>query len=171
VEVRLEFRGLDALEANLSRLETVARERVLRRAMIRAFRPVLHAARLAAPRRSGALRQSLAIVAGTALRNGGLAQRFAPTAVLGDKTLAASVAVVPRIKDSRAIALYNLDYGRTGNRRIRGIFYGHFLEFGTKRGVRPRRFLYNALRANAQTVIDRFAKEIGVEIKRTLSRK
>lgn len=155
MEIELKFAGIENILANLKRLEAVAREKALRRAMTRAFRPVLVAAQANAPRRSGALRLALAIVPkkGAALSAG---------------KLAAGVVVTPRARNSRAVALYNLDYGRVGRSRIRGIFYGHMVEFGTRRGIQPRRFLYRALQANAQRVIDQFGVEIEKEIRKAL---
>lgn len=154
MEIDLTFTGVEALQANLKRLEAVAREKALLRGMRRAFRPVLIAAQANAPRRSGALRLSLGIVS-------------RKSAALG-RGVAASVYVTPRSRYGRAVALYNFDYGRQSRKRIRGIFYGHFMEFGTKRGIQPRRFLHRAVQANAQRVIDLFGVELEKEIKKAL---
>lgn len=159
-DITLRIKGLAELDAKLKQLSTLAQERALRRAMFRPMERVLKTAQANAPRRSGALRLALTRMF-TSARKG--------FAVNNARGLAARVAIAPRLKDPRAIALYNLSYGR--RKRIRGIFYGHFLEFGTRKGTRATHFLGNALRAHAQHVIDEFAQELERAIERELKRR
>ena len=81
--------------------------------------------------------------------------------------LAARVAVAPKTRDRRALALANFSYGRT--KRLRGVYWGHFVEFGTKRGIKPGRFMQRAIQANAQQVINIFADDIEAQIRRQLA--
>lgn len=154
LEASLRLEGLDRVVERLGQLAPVARERAMRAAMFKAMRPVLQAVVATTPRRSGALRLAMARV------------YLRPTARAAADALAARVAVAPKAKNRQALALANFSYGRT--KRLRGVYWGHFVEFGTKRGIKPGRFMQRALQANAQRVIDIFADDIEKQIRRQL---
>lgn len=154
LEVSLRLEGLDRVQARLANLHPLAREKELRSTMFKAMRPVLVAVVATTPRRSGALRLAMKRV------------YLRPSARQLVDNLAARVAVAPKSKDRRALALANFSYGRT--KRLRGVYWGHFVEFGTKRGIKPGRFMQRALQANAQRVIDIFAADTEQKIRRTM---
>lgn len=107
-------RGLKELEAKLIQLGQVAGQKVMRQALFAATKPIMEQARTNAPRQSGALRvaMSRAYKASASSEGGG---RFV-------------VAVGPKAKNRAAVGLYNLVHKR--GRPIRGIYYGHMIEFG-----------------------------------------
>ena len=159
LETSLRLKGLDQVIKNLDGLKPIARRKSMEKAMFTSLRPVLYAARSNAPRSTGALRVSLARVY---VRPGKTWRGATPT--VGD--LAAKVSVAPKRGYRPAVALVNLLAGR--KRRINGIYWGHFTEFGTKKGVKATRWLYRSLSANSQTVIDLFEREIERQIQRAL---
>ena len=154
LEASLRLDGIDQVLRRLEGLSPIAREKALRGAMFKAMRPVLQAVVASTPRRSGALRLAMKRV------------YLRPTARQLVDNLAARVAVAPKTRDRRALALANFSYGRT--KRLRGVYWGHFVEFGTKRGIRPGRFMQRAIQANAQQVIDIFADDIEKQVRRQL---
>jgi HK97 gp10 family phage protein len=154
LEASLRLEGLDRVIKNLEGLKPVAREKAMRSAMFKAMRPVLQAVQSTTPQGSGALRLAMARV------------YLRPTARARAEALAYRVAVAPKTKNRPALALANFSYGRT--RRLRGVYWGHFVEFGTRRGIKPGRFMQRALQSNAQQVIDIFARDIEAQIRRTL---
>lgn len=154
LETSLRLEGLDQVIKNLEGLKPIAREKAMRSAMFKAMRPVLQAVQATTPRRSGALRVAMSRV------------YLRPTARAALDALAYRVAVGPKSRNKGAIALANFSYGRT--KRIRGVYWGHFLEFGTKRGIKPGRFMQRALQSNAQQVIDIFSNDIEGQIRRQL---
>lgn len=155
LEASLRLEGIDQVLRRLEGLSPIAREKAMRGAMFKAMRPVLQAVVATTPRRSGALRLAMKRV------------YLRPTARQLVDNLAARVAVAPKARDRRALALANFSYGRT--KRLRGVYWGHFVEFGTKRGIKPGRFMQRALQANAQQVIDIFADDIEKQIRRQLA--
>lgn len=154
LEASLRLDGIDQVLRRLEGLSPIAREKALRGAMFKAMRPVLQAVVATTPRRSGALRLAMKRV------------YLRPTARQLVDNLAARVAVAPKARDRRALALANFSYGRT--KRLRGVYWGHFVEFGTKRGIKPGRFMQRAIQANAQQVIDIFADDIEKQVRRQL---
>jgi HK97 gp10 family phage protein len=162
-EISLTFEGLAELDEKLQALSSVARERSLRRAMWPAMAPVLNHAKAGAPRRSGALAVAMARAVQTAGKGRGLS--FGGQ----EKSLVARVVVTPRRNNRQAVALHNIFYSR--KRPIRGIYYGHFLEFGTKRGVKPLKFMNRAISSNAQRVINIFAEQLEKAIRTELRRR
>lgn len=118
----LNFKGLKEVEERLILLGGVGGEKVMRSVMRAAARPFLTHAKtnLAFIRGSGALHKATRIVyMRSATRSGGGGTRF-------------TVAVAPKVKDKVASALASLHYGR----RIRGVFWGHLLEWGHRIGTR-----------------------------------
>lgn len=155
LEASLRLDGIDQVLRRLEGLSPIAREKALRGAMFKAMRPVLQAVVATTPRRSGALRLAMKRV------------YLRPTARQLVDNLAARVAVAPKARDRRALALANFSYGRT--KRLRGVYWGHFVEFGTRRGIKPGRFMQRAIQANAQQVINIFADDIERQIRRQLA--
>jgi HK97 gp10 family phage protein len=154
LETSLRLKGLDQVVKNLEGLKPIAREKVMRSAMFKAMRPVLQAVQATAPRGSGALRLAMARV------------YLRPSARARADALAFRVAVAPKPRNRPALALANFSYGRT--KRMRGVYWGHFVEFGTKNGIRPGRFMQRALQSNSQQVIDIFTRDIERQIRRQL---
>ncbi len=162
-EISLSFEGIDELDEKLQALSTIGRERALRRAMWPAMVPVLEHAKANAPRRSGALAVAMARAIQSAGKGKGL--RFGGQ----DKSLVARVVVTPRRNNRQAVALHNIFYSR--KKPIRGMYYGHFLEFGTKRGVKPMKFMNRAISSNSQRVINIFAEQLEKAIRTELRRR
>lgn len=154
LEASLRLDGIDQVLRRLEGLSPIAREKALRGAMFKAMRPVLQAVVATTPRRSGALRLAMKRV------------YLRPTARQLVDNVAARVAVAPKARDRRALALANFSYGRT--KRLRGVYWGHFVEFGTRRGIKPGRFMQRAIQANAQQVINIFADDIEKQVRRQL---
>jgi hypothetical protein len=65
------------------------------------------------------------------------------------------------------VTLYNLAYKR--RRRRRGIFYGHFYEFGA-RNVTKRAFLVPALKSKSSAAIQIFATTLRASLERLAKR-
>lgn len=153
--------GLKEIEAELQKLGSRDGTRVLRAAMMRAAQPIqkqaqLNAARL--PNGSGALERSIGRRFVVGRQGSGI---FEPP--LGGRF---RVVIAP-LKTSRvAVALYNLFY----RRKRRGIFHGHFVEFGTKRSKRQP-FLAPALNARGSQAVGMLADEIRKGIERLLKRR
>lgn len=161
--ISLEFKGLDQMIERMESLSAVARERALRSAMWPSMKPVLDDAKRISPKRSGAMAVAMTRAVQTAGKGRGLS--FGGT----EKGLVARVVVTPKRNNRQAVALYNLFYKRS--RPIRGIFYGHMLEWGTKRGVKPHRFMSRAITSNSQRVINIFAERMEKAIRRELKRR
>lgn len=143
--------GLKELEATLQKLGARDGTRVLRGAMFRAAKPIEDQAKSNAAQianGSGALHESI----GRRFTVGVSADR------LGGKF---TVTIAPIKKNRVAVALYNLFY----QRKVRGIFYGHLVEFGTK-FARAQPFLGPALNARASQAINSLAQEIrkGIDV-------
>lgn len=77
----------------------------------------------------------------------------------------------PRAKNAKALALYNLAYGR----HARGIFYGHLIERGFKhrsgKRVSGQRILTNALQQTRAQAIAVFSTKLGAAIDRLVRKK
>ena len=155
----IKVRGLRDVEQMMLDLRGPEMTRALRLAMLKAAQPIETAAKERAPVGSGALRESIGRwfqaekkeVFGISLPNMG--GRF-------------KVKVGAKIGDRAANALHNLAY----KRKRRGIFYAHFLEFGTKRMSR-RAFLTPALQSTSAEAIETFDRDIRARIKRLAKRK
>lgn len=135
--------------------------KVLRAAMMRAAEPIEKQAEMnaaAMPNGSGALEKSIGrrFVVG----------KQASSTFLPDLGGRFTVVIAP-LKSSRvAVALYNLFY----RRKRRGIFHGHFVEFGTKRS-KKQPFLAPALNARGPQAVSVLADEIRKGIERLLKRR
>lgn len=152
----IEVKGLKELEDRLIELGAVAGMKAMRSAMFTASKPTLDQAKATAPVRSGALRESITRTFSAASKTGSKeGSRF-------------SVRIGPKVKNRTAIALYNLVYRLKRPRR--GIFYGHFLEFGTNAGTKATHWLRNALQAtaarSAQLLAETLKKRIEAAVKK-----
>jgi HK97 gp10 family phage protein len=146
--VTVTVRGLKELEARLRDIGSVAGTKAMRSAMFTATKPILDRAKANAPSRSGALRLALSRTFAIKSTGGGLLFGDAP----GSRFL---IFIGPKVKNRTAVALYNLVY--KPRRPRRGIFHGHFLEFGTKSGTRRTDFLKRALESSANEAVRRLA--------------
>lgn len=153
--------GLREVEKQLQVLGSKDGTRVLRAAMMRAAEPIQKQAQMnaaALPNGSGALEKSIG-------------RRFVvgkqqSSLILPDLGGRFSVIIAPLRSSRVAVALYNLFYRR--NRR--GIFHGHFVEFGTQRS-KKRPFLAPALNARGPQAVAVLADEIRKGIARLLKRR
>lgn len=117
----IKVEGLKEFEARMLELDALAAKRLLTRATRRSLIKLERQATANAESfsRSGALAESVRIVT---------------VRPKGSETVA--VQVGPKKKDRRAVALQNVYY----NRKRKGIFYGHLVEFGHRvRGPSGRR--------------------------------
>lgn len=174
--------GLKEVDDALAALGPVAGEKVIRATLFRAAAPILERVQsgLAIVQRgSGALHKATRRVymkAGSSTRGGvkSSGTRFV-------------VAVAPKVKDQTAIALANLKYKR--KKPIRGVFWGHLLEWGHRVATRKPgrlsrtkggsfsggrvagRFIFTrAAEAGSQAAIDLFRTGIVERIEKTLKR-
>jgi len=164
------LKGLRDVEDRLATLGSVGGEKVMRSVLYAATKPIAEAAKANAqalvgsadPRRpsgSGALAKSIRRVY---LRPRGLAtggQRF-------------TVSVAPKAKDRVAVALANLVYKR--KRPIKGIYWGHLVEWGHKsRGagsVPGRNVFRRAIDTTRATAVSIFEREIARRVERAVRR-
>ncbi len=160
--MQVKVSGLKEVEAQLLKLGSKEGTKVLRAGMLRASRPIEQQAESNAatiPNGSGALEKAIARrfeIQGRGVFGEGLLPN------LGGRF---NVAIGP-MKNSRvAIALYNLFY----KTKRRGIFHGHFLEFGIRGPA--RNILSRALNSRGAQAVDSLAKEIKVGIDRLLARR
>lgn len=160
--------GLKEVEAQLLKLGSVEGTKVLRAGMLQATRPIVDQAKANAAgiqKGSGSLERSIGrkFIVGRS--------EFAKFIGTFSQTLpnlggAFTVQIAP-IKSSRvAIALHNLFY----KRKRRGIFHGHFLEFGTQRSKRIP-FLRPAIDARGAQAVQELAGEIKAGIEKLLAKK
>jgi HK97 gp10 family phage protein len=156
---RVELKGLREVDEKLAQLDKVAGEKVMRSVMFAAMKPAMVAAKAnaaALPTGSGALEKSIRRV----YLKQPQSNRFV-------------VSVGPKAKDRTAIALANLHYKR--RRGIRGIYWGHFVEFGTKRrdgSNTPARSVFGrALTSTASQVIREFDARIRQRVDKAITQK
>lgn len=156
--------GLKEIEAELQKLGSKDGTRVLRAAMMRAAQPIEQQAKMNAanlPNGSGALEKSIG-------RRFVVGRQESSLLILPSLGGRFSVLIAP-IKSNRvAVALYNLFY--KPRRKRRGIFHGHFVEFGTKR-AKKQPFLAPALNARGAQAVGVLADEIRKGIERLLKRR
>lgn len=143
--------GLKELQARLIEIGSVAGTKAMRSAMFTASKPILDRAKANAPVRSGALKQAISRT--FAVRSMGGAYNFGE--VPGSRF---SILVGPKSKNRVAVTLYNLVY--KPRRQRRGIYHGHFLEFGTARGTRRTDFLRRAIESSANEAVSRLAEAL-----------
>lgn len=155
--MEIKVTGLKELQRKLVEIGSVAGTKSMRGAMMAATRPIQDQAKNTAPVRSGALRQAVGRTFG--VRSFGGALSFGDSA--GSNF---SVLIGPKVRNRTAVALYNLIY--KPRRPRRGIFHGHFVEFGTKSGVRATNWLRNALQSQANQSVSKLAVELRTRIEK-----
>lgn len=157
----IQIRGLKEVDERLVMLGQVAGERVMRSVLFAASKPIADqaVANLSVIRGgSGALAKATRRVYMRSRSQSGRGTRFV-------------VAIAPKVKDRVAIALANLRYKR--RKPIRGVFWGHLVEWGfTHRDgrVAGRMVFTRALNARADEAIETFRKLIGPRVDRALKR-
>ncbi len=137
IEMEVKVSGLKELQKSLIEIGAVAGTKSMRSAMFVATKPIMEQAKANTAKftRSGALRESISRTFGIKVASGFLfgsdrdGSRF-------------SILVGPKVKHRTAITLYNLVYKK--RRPIRGIFYGHFLEFGHRIATKKTGYLSRA---------------------------
>jgi hypothetical protein len=123
------IRGLKEVDEALASLGPIAGEKVMRSVLFSSATPILDRTKSGLSiiqRGSGALAKATRRVylkAGASTRGGG-----------GGSGSRFTVAVAPKVKDQTAIALANLHY--KGKKPIRGVFWGHLLEWGHRVATR-----------------------------------
>jgi HK97 gp10 family phage protein len=147
--VTVTIRGLKELEARLREIGSVAGTKAMRSAMFTATKPILDRAKANAPVRSGALRLALTRTFSIKSISGGFLE------AAGSRF---SVLIGPRTKNRTAISLYNLTYRLRKPRR--GIFHGHFVEFGTSSGTRRTDFLKRALETSVSESVSKLTEAL-----------
>lgn len=162
--MQIKVSGLKEVEAQLLKLGSREGTKVLRAGMLRATKPIQDAAKANAsviPTGSGALEKSIGRRFEIAGR-GVFAEGLLPN--LGGKFNVA----IAFLKGSRvAVALYNLFYHP--KRKRRGIFHGHFVEFGIRGPA--RHILKRALDARGSQAVQSLAHEIQRGIDNLLKRR
>lgn len=153
------IKGLKEIDANLAKLGKVAGAKIMRGSLYAASKPILDQAKAntaAWPKGSGALNLAL-----------GRRYTVAASDVGGSKF---SVSIGPKVKHRTALSLYNLFYKRS--KRLKGIFYGHLLEFGHKDraggDVPAKPFLLRALQSKQSEAVQLLATKLRAAIARAL---
>jgi HK97 gp10 family phage protein len=150
--------GLKELQQRLVAIGAVSGTKAMRSSMFTATKPIIDKAKATVPVRSGALRQS--ITRSFSVKNNGGSVFFGDGA--GSRF---TINVGPRVRNRTAVALYNLVYKL--KHPIRGIFYGHFIEFGTASGTKATHWLRNALESTADAAVELLASTLKKRIETT----
>lgn len=133
----VQVKGLKELQKRMIEIGSVSGTKAMRSAMFVATKPLMEQAKsnTAAFTRSGALRESISRTFGVKVASG---------FIFGSDQAGSrfSILVGPKLKHRTAIALYNLVYRK--KRPLRGIFYGHLLEFGHRIGTKKTGYLSRA---------------------------
>lgn len=124
----VQFRGFKEVDQALADLGAVTGERIMRSSLMQAVVPIESRAK-----------QGLSMIGGSGALSKATRRVYMKSgsnALGGIKSSGTRfvVAVAPKVKDSTAIALANLKYKR--KRAIRGIFWGHLIEWGHRIGNR-----------------------------------
>lgn len=130
MEVEIKLEGLAECMARLDELGALGQQKLLYRVLAKAAKPISVAAASNARRfnRSGALAKAVKVARIKRLK--------------GEQV--AKVVVAPTVKDRTAIYAYNAFYGR----KIKGIFYGHLVEWGHRVGTKATGWLAKRGRAS-----------------------
>jgi HK97 gp10 family phage protein len=159
VSVDIKVKGLREVEQMMRDLQGPQTSRALRAAMLKASQPIVEQAKANVPVGSGALRESISrwFVAGG--NESFLGLELPP---MGGRF---KVKIGPVLKNKTAVALHNLAY----RRRRSGVFYGHFIEFGTRiRG--KHEFLAPAIKTKASAAIQIFVSTLRASLQRIAKR-
>lgn len=139
LDVEVNIRGLQELEARLLEFGALTAQRVLRRILRKTATPLQH--------RAAANAQSIG-------RSNSLAASVQTITTKRSGENAAQVTVAPRYRSPVAIFVHNAYY----ERKRKGIFHGHFLEWGHRIGTRKGR-LRRESRALTEKGLARYAKK------------
>lgn len=139
----IEIEGLKELEDKLLTAEAKTGISMIRKALSAGAREVVKSAKQKVPVGTGALKRSI----GIATRKGRYGTAVA-TALIGPKT-----------KSKAGLALAN----RGRSKPIKGIFYGHIVEKGSKKAA-PHPFMRPALDENVDDVILAFVNRLRKEV-------
>jgi hypothetical protein len=157
-----DLKGLKEVDENLTRLGAVAGEKVMRSVLFQSAKPILTQAvqNIAAIQGgSGALAKATRRVYMKSARSSSSGSRF-------------TVAVAPKVRDRTAIALANLHY--KPRKPIRGIFWGHLVEWGFNhrggRRVAGKLVFTRALQSSASQAIEAFRQKIFPAVERALKK-
>jgi hypothetical protein len=161
--LEIKVTGLKEVEARLASLGKKQGTRILRASMLASAKPILEQAKT----------NVASIEGGSGALHKAMGMRF----YAGEKSVPSdlfvpnmggrfTVQITPVKRNRVAVALHNLVYGR----KRKGIFYGHFIEFGRRivtRGkkehkgdVTPRPFLKPALDSKGPQAVGMLADEI-----------
>jgi len=159
--VEIKVTGLREIERQLKELGSKTGTKILRASMLAANKPILEQAKsnvAGISGGSGALHKSMGdrFYAGKAPADG-----LFDVPSMGGRF---SVITAPMKKNRTAVALYNLVY----KRKRRGIFHGHFLEFGTEK-IKARPFLKPALDSKGPGAVQSLADELRKRIAKQLA--
>lgn len=160
--MQIKVTGLKEAEAQLIKLGSREGTKVLRSAMMAAAKPIQDQAKInagAIEHGSGALQKSVG-------RRFKIGQQLSFGALLPSMGGKFSVVIAPMKTSRVAIALYNLFY----HTKRRGIFHGHFVEFGTRRS-RKHPFLKAALDSKGPQAVESLASEIEKGVAKLLAKK
>lgn len=160
--MQIKVSGLKEIEAQLLKLGSVEGTKVLRAGMLRATKPIEDQAKsnaAAISEGSGSLEKSI----GRRFVVGTKSSLFSFLPPLGGKF---TVLITPIRKSRVAVALHNLFY----HRKVKGIFHGHFVEFGTARS-RSQPFLRPAIDTRGTQAVQALAGEIKRGIERLLAKR
>lgn len=141
MEVDVKVHGLAELEARLIELGALHGERAMRRVLRKVAAPVQERA----AQNASAIGKSRSLAAAVKVV---LVKPESPDEV-------ARVSVAPRSKDRTAVFVHNAYY----DRKRKGIFHGHFLEFGHRIGTSKGR-LRRPSRALTEKGLARYAKRL-----------
>lgn len=160
----VDLKGLQDVDERLVSLGSVAGEKVMRSTLFVAVKPILD--------------QAVANIAAIPGGSGALAKATRRVYLKSSRVVGAAsgsrftVAVAPKSKDRVAIALANLFYKR--KKPIRGVFWGHFTEWGfNHRGggkVSGKLVYTRALQSRAAEAVELFRKKIGTAVDRALKK-
>jgi hypothetical protein len=161
-------KGLKEVDDALVKLGAVAGERVIRSTLFTASKPILDqtVSNISVIQRgSGALAKATRRVY---LRGRG------GTSLFGSSGSRFVVSIAPKAKDRVAVALANLFYKR--KRPIRGVFWGHLVEWGfshfrSGRHISGKTPFSRAASSRASEAIEAFRKLIGPRVERAAKRK
>lgn len=141
----IKVHGLKELQKKLIEIGSVSGTKSMRSAMMTATKEIQDRAKSTAPKASGALSESI-----------GRTFSFKNDTSILNRGSRFTVSIGPKLRNRKAIVLYNLIHKR--NRR--GIYHGHFVEFGTDFGVRPTHWLRNALQSTATHSVNKLAEAL-----------
>lgn len=164
--MEIKVKGLKELQQQLINLGSITGTKAMRGAMRAATKPMLLRIKTTVPVSSGALQAAERQV--FFVSNFFSPLRWFGGGASGDGSTF-TIKIGAKVRDRTAIALYNLVHKRKRPRR--GIYHGHYVEFGTKSGTPRRDFMRNAAESTAERCVVLLASELGKRIDRALKSK